>query len=248
MAAIPIGEIITEPHVGHRWPRWTTAGADLHRRRALERECVGWHRKRATASEPMGLAGLYSTAAGVLGGLGWITAVSSDHFTNQMFGIQPSYFVAEPQTNGVAERFNRTLRSRTSTAIAELRPVRDFVELYNAQWIVEKNGYLSESSAWHAAISIRPGVTLVSPGALHQHQIGSVQIATRIGSVSLDPAGSASGVATSLAVLCALPSSDTILARASRGPVRPIRSHRCAGRTSCSSRPPRPPLESVSVH
>ena len=34
----------------------------------------------------------------------------SDHFTNQIkfWGIQPSYaFVAEPQTNGVAERFNR---------------------------------------------------------------------------------------------------------------------------------------------
>ena len=38
--------------------------------------------------------------------------------------------------------------------------VRDFVELYNAQWIViEKNGYLSPAQArqaWHAAISIRP--------------------------------------------------------------------------------------------
>ena len=30
---------------------------------------------------------------------------------------------------------------------------------YNAQWIVEKNGYLSPAQArqaWHAAISIRP--------------------------------------------------------------------------------------------
>ena len=44
--------------------------------------------------------------------------------------------------------------------IAELRDaVRDFVELYNAQWIVvEKNGYLSPAQArqaWHAAISIQ---------------------------------------------------------------------------------------------
>ena len=76
----------------------------------------------------------------------------SDHFTNQIkfWGIQPSYaFVAEPQTNGVAERFNRTLKEqiihgRIYRNIAELRDaVRDFVELYNAQWIVEKNGYLS---------------------------------------------------------------------------------------------------------
>ena len=71
----------------------------------------------------------------------------------------------EPQTNGVAERFNRTLKEQTIHGriyrnIAELRDaVRDFVELYNAQWIVEKNGYLSPAQArqaWHAAISIRP--------------------------------------------------------------------------------------------
>ena len=78
---------------------------------------------------------------------GWITASQylSDHFTNQIkfWGIQPSYaFVAEPQTNGVAERFNRTLKEqiihgRIYRNIAELRDaVRDFVELYNAQWIV----------------------------------------------------------------------------------------------------------------
>ena len=83
----------------------------------------------------------------------------------KFWGIQPSYaFVAEPQTNGVAERFNRTLKEqiihgRIYRNIAELRDaVRDFVELYNAQWIVEKNGYLSPAQArqaWHAAISIR---------------------------------------------------------------------------------------------
>ena len=39
----------------------------------------------------------------------------SDHFTNQIkfWGIQPSYaFVEQPQTNGVAERFNRTLKEQ----------------------------------------------------------------------------------------------------------------------------------------
>ena len=101
---------------------------------------------------------------------GWITAPSicRTTFTNQIkfWGIQPSYaFVAEPQTNGVAERFNRTLKEqiihgRIYRNIAELRDaVRDFVELYNAQWIVEKNGYLSPAQArqaWHTAISIRP--------------------------------------------------------------------------------------------
>ena len=119
------------------------------------------------------LAGLYgSTAAGAARGLALRmdhgSQYLSDHFTNQIkfWGIQPSYaFVAEPQTNGVAERFNRTLKEqiihgRIYRNIAELRDaVRDFVELYNAQWIVEKNGYLSPAQArqaWHAAISIRP--------------------------------------------------------------------------------------------
>ena len=141
-------------------------------------ECVGWHvckrGDRFAALQPisMGLAGLYgSTAAGAARGLALRmdhgSQYLSDHFTNQIkfWGIQPSYaFVAEPQTNGVAERFNRTLKEqiihgRIYRNIAELRDaVRDFVELYNAQWIVEKNGYLSPAQArqaWHAAISIR---------------------------------------------------------------------------------------------
>ena len=142
-------------------------------------ECVGWHvckrGDRFAALQPisMGLAGLYgSTAAGAARGLALRmdhgSQYLSDHFTNQIkfWGIQPSYaFVAEPQTNGVAERFNRTLKEqiihgRIYRNIAELRDaVRDVVELYNAQWIVEKNGYLSPAQArqaWHAAISIRP--------------------------------------------------------------------------------------------
>ena len=116
-------------------------------------ECVGWHvckrGDRFAALQPisMGLAGLYgSTAAGAARGLALRmdhgSQYLSDHFTNQIkfWGIQPSYaFVAEPQTNGVAERFNRTLmeqiiHGRIYRNIAELRDaVRDFVELYNAQ-------------------------------------------------------------------------------------------------------------------
>ena len=98
----------------------------------------------------------------------YINQYLSDHFTNQIkfWGIQPSYaFVEQPQTNGVAERFNRTLKEqiihgRIYRNIAELRnAVRGFVEQYNAQWIVEKNGYLSPAQArqaWHTAMSLRP--------------------------------------------------------------------------------------------
>ena len=89
-------------------------------------ECVGWHvckrGDRFAALQPisMGLARLYdSTSAGAARGLALRmdhgSQYLSDHFTNQIkfWGIQPSYaFVAEPQTNGVAERFNRTLKEQ----------------------------------------------------------------------------------------------------------------------------------------
>ena len=139
-------------------------------------ECVGYVCKRGDRCRPSadlhGPCEAYdSTSAGAARGL----ALRMDHGSQYLsplhqpvkfWGIQPSYaFVAEPQTNGVAERFNRTLKEqiihgRIYRNIAELRDaVRDFVELYNAQWIVEKNGYLSPAQArqaWHAAISIRP--------------------------------------------------------------------------------------------
>jgi transposase InsO family protein len=142
-------------------------------------ECVGWHvckrGDRFAALQPisMGLARLYgSTSAGAARGLALRmdhgSQYLSDHFTNQIkfWGIQPSYaFVEQPQTNGVAERFNRTLKEqiihgRIYPNIAALRnAVRGFVEQYNAQWIVEKNGYLSPArarQAWHAAMALRP--------------------------------------------------------------------------------------------
>jgi putative transposase len=43
------------------------------------------------------------------------TQYLSDHFLKQVrfWGIEPSFaFVCEPETNGVAERFNRTLKEQ----------------------------------------------------------------------------------------------------------------------------------------
>ena len=87
-------------------------------------ECVGWHvckrGDRFAALQPisMGLAGLYgSTAAGAARGAGLAdgsrlpVSVGPLHQPDQVLGHPASYaFVAEPQTNGVAERFNRTLK------------------------------------------------------------------------------------------------------------------------------------------
>lgn len=90
------------------------------------------------------------------------TQYVSEHFRNQVrfWGVGASYsFIEQPQGNGVAERFFRTLKEqiiygRTYRTVAEVREAVDtFVELYNAQWRPEKNGYLSPSErreAWYA--------------------------------------------------------------------------------------------------
>lgn len=130
-------------------------------------ECVGWHvckkGDRYAALQPLSLAlaTLYgSTTAGIARGLALRmdhgTQYLSDHFTRQIafWGIDPSYaFVEPPQTNGVAERGNRTLKEqiihgRTYRTLAELREaVREFVKRYNSQWLIEKNRYLSPNQA-----------------------------------------------------------------------------------------------------
>ncbi len=83
----------------------------------------------------------------------------SNHFQKQIkaWGIAPSFaFLEQPQTNGVAERFFRTLKEqviygRVYENLEEVRwAVSEFVELYNNQWLIEKNGYLSPADARRA--------------------------------------------------------------------------------------------------
>ena len=133
--------------------------ACLQARRPLRRPAADLHGACRAVWLDRGRRG---SGAGLADGSRLPVSVGPLHQPDQVLGHA---FVAEPQTNGVAERFNRTLKEqiihgRIYRNIAELRDaVRDFVELYNAQWIVEKNGYLSPAQArqaWHAAISIRP--------------------------------------------------------------------------------------------
>jgi putative transposase len=94
------------------------------------------------------------------------TQYLSDHFQNQLkhWGINPSFaFIEQPQTNGVAERFIRTLKEqviygRVFQNLQEVREaVRRFIDTYNREWLVEKNGFLSPWQArahWLAQASL----------------------------------------------------------------------------------------------
>ena len=123
-------------------------------------ECVGWHvckvGSRFAALDPIaqGLERLYgSLDADVARGLALRmdhgSQYLSDHFLKQIryWGIHPSFgFVEEPETNGVVERWNRTLKEqaihgRIFQNLEAVRVVADFVVRYNQTWRLEKLGY-----------------------------------------------------------------------------------------------------------
>ena len=124
-------------------------------------ECVGWHvckvGSRFAALDPIaqGLERLYgSLDADVARGLALRmdhgSQYLSDHFLKQIryWGVHPSFgLVEEPDTNGVAERWNRTLKEQAihGRIFQNLEAVRaavaNFVERYNQTWRLEKLGY-----------------------------------------------------------------------------------------------------------
>ena len=84
------------------------------------------------------------------------TQYTADDFLKQIefWGIDRSFaFVAEPQTNGVAERFNRTLKEqaihgRLFRNLDEVRQaVTEFRDRYNRHWRLEKLGFMSPLEA-----------------------------------------------------------------------------------------------------
>lgn len=130
-------------------------------------ECLGWHvcktGDRFAALEPVTQAvkKIYGSAGkGVATGLKLRidngSQYTSDYFLKQIayMGVQDSFgFIKQPQTNGVAERFNRTLKEQilSGRAFRDIEEVRDamrqFVEQYNAQWLLAKLGYQSPLEA-----------------------------------------------------------------------------------------------------
>jgi transposase InsO family protein len=80
------------------------------------------------------------------------SAYMSDDFQQELtflgMASSPS-FVREPEGNGIAERFIRTLKEnllwvRSFATVAELvEALREFRALYNEQWLIERHGYRS---------------------------------------------------------------------------------------------------------
>lgn len=130
-------------------------------------ECVGWHvckhgtRFNALEAVRMGIEQHFGSvgpeaARGLALRLDHGPQYISDHFREQIryWGIMPSWaFVEEPQTNGVAERYNRTLKEqaiygRVFRNVEEVRAaVSEFAKRYNEEWLIEKMGFRSPAQA-----------------------------------------------------------------------------------------------------
>ena len=126
-------------------------------------ECIGLHAAqrgtRFEALEPI-RQGIRKRFGGIGDGVARGLRLRHDHGSNYLaddfqqevafFGIQSSpSFVREPEGNGVAERFIRTLKEnllwgRSFATIEELRlALLAFKRTYNEQWMLEKYDYRS---------------------------------------------------------------------------------------------------------
>ena len=126
-------------------------------------ECIGLHAaksgNRFEALEPI-RQGIRERFGGIGEGVARGLRLRHDHGSNDLaddfqqevafFGIESSpSFVREPEGNGVAERFIRTLKEnvlwvRSFETIEELRlALLEFKRKYNEQWMLEKYAYRS---------------------------------------------------------------------------------------------------------
>ncbi len=179
------GRIITDaPNV-----RWATDGAKIWTAEdgwvwlfdLVEHwngECLGWHvckiGDRFAAWEPLAQA-ITNTLGGVPSLPGAARGIElrhdhgsqylTDYFqsTARFHGFTPSFaLLGEPETNGVVERFHRTLKEqiihgRSYKNLAQLRAaVATFVPIYNHHWRLEKLRYQSPVEARIAFQSSMP--------------------------------------------------------------------------------------------
>jgi transposase InsO family protein len=94
----------------------------------------------------------------------WGSQYRSGHFQGSLtwLGIQDdAAFVGEPQGNGVAERFMRTLKeqclwSRLFEDTDDLRQgVATFIETYNNEWLIERLGHRTPREAFNEATTAK---------------------------------------------------------------------------------------------
>ena len=160
--------------------RWTTAGAGYSPPSSIgtPSASAGMCASAATASppcsrSPWGLRGCMPRPPPVRRGgwpCGWITAPSicrttsptrsSSGASSRPTPSSPSPRPTASPRGSIARSRNRSsMAASTATSRSCGTPSAGFVEQYNAQWIVEKNGYLSPAQArqaWHTAMSLRP--------------------------------------------------------------------------------------------
>ena len=90
----------------------------------------------------------------------WGPQYRSAHFTGSLawLGISDDpAFLGEPETNGCAERWIRTLKEQClwvqlHDTVEELRQaVAGFVERYNSSWLIQRHGHQTPKEAYQAA-------------------------------------------------------------------------------------------------
>lgn len=138
---------------------------DLRLVEHLSAGCMGWY----VCKKGDGFAALEPIAMSLMKGYGSVergaaqglflrmdpgTQYLSDYFHKriEVGGIAPRFdFLVQPQTKGVAEHFLRMLQEQAiygrgfDTIEDVRRAVAEFLELYNNEWLIEKNGYLNSS-------------------------------------------------------------------------------------------------------
>jgi transposase InsO family protein len=138
-------------------------------------ECIGIHAARPgtrfEAVEPLrqGIRAVFGpyadgVAAGLLARHDHGSQYVSDYFQDELkfLGIESSpAFVREPEGNGVAERFIRTLKEqllwvRTFETVEDLRQaLLEFKEQYNRGWLCERHGHHTPAPVRARAVRTR---------------------------------------------------------------------------------------------
>ena len=73
-------------------------------------------------------------------------------------------FVREPEGNGVAERFIRTLKENLlwvrhfATVVELIEALEEFKRRYNEQWLIERHGYRPPAQVRHDLTAPIPAV------------------------------------------------------------------------------------------